>query len=101
MKLLVVTCLIENKKDVMDIFHKASVNVFSMIQATGIKYNHGSDLLEDWFGSGEGEYDSLMLFSFTTEAAAGEALKQVNDFNREKETAFPIRAFVLSAEQSI
>ena len=44
----------------MKIFHEAKVKVFSVTETTGVKDEHDADLLDDWFGNKDGEYDSLI-----------------------------------------
>lgn len=100
MKLLFVTCLQDFKTDVMKIFHQASVKVFSVTDTTGVKDEHDMNLLDDWFGNKDGEYDSLILFSFTSSETAAEALRLINNFNEEAGNRFPIRAFILPVEAS-
>lgn len=98
MKLLFVTCLQDYKTEVMTIFHQAQVKVFSITETTGVKDEHNANLLHDWFGNKDGEYDSLILFSFTSEETAGTAMKLIKDFNEKDGNRFPIRAFILPVE---
>lgn len=100
MKLLFVTCLSDFKADVMKIFHEARVKVFSVTETTGVKDEHDPDLLADWFGNKDGEYDSLILFSFTTGETASDAMTRIRQYNEEKGNQFPIRAFILPVEQA-
>jgi hypothetical protein len=100
MKLLVVICLTDHKKVVTNILHKARVSVFSVSETTGIKDDHDLNLLDDWFGNKDGEYDSLMFFSFTNAEAAGQTMQLITQYNLEQPSGFPIRAFILSVEQS-
>ena len=100
MKLLFVTCLSDFKADVMKIFHEARVRVFSVTQTTGVKDEHDVDLLDDWFGNKDGEYDSLILFSFSPEATATEAMLRIREYNKEKGNQFPIRAFIMPVEEA-
>ena len=100
MKLLFVTCLSDFKADVMKIFHEARVKVFSVTETTGVKDEHDVDLLDDWFGNKDGEYDSLILFSFTPEATAADAMLRIREYNKEKGNQFPIRAFIMPVEEA-
>ncbi len=100
MKLLFVTCLSDFKADVMKIFHEAKVRVFSVTETTGVKDEHDADLLDDWFGNKDGEYDSLILFSFTPEATASEAMRLIKQYNLEQENKFPVRAFIMPVEEA-
>ncbi len=100
MKLLFVTCLSDFKADVMRIFHEAKVRVFSVTETTGVKDEHDINLLDDWFGNKDGEYDSLILFSFTGAATAATAMKLIKKYNSAQVDKFPIRAFILPVEES-
>jgi hypothetical protein len=100
MKLLFVTCLRDFKSDVMRLFHQAGIKIFSITETLGIKDEHDINLLEDWFGNKEGEYDSLIVFSFTSDQAAQHAMSLVNGYNEAGEGRFPIRAFILPVEVS-
>lgn len=100
MKLLFVTCLSDFRADVMKIFHEARVKVFSVTETTGVKDEHDPDLLDDWFGNKDGEYDSLIMFSFTTSETAAAAMDRIRQYNEEKGNQFPIRAFILPVEQA-
>lgn len=100
MKLLFVTCLRDFKADVMKIFHQANVKVFSVTETTGVKDEHDPNLLDDWFGNKDGEYNSLILFSFTNSGTASEAMRLIKEYNEEAGNRFPIRAFILPVEDS-
>ena len=100
MKLFIVTCLKEYQADVLKIFNKAQITVFSMADVTGFKNGRAEDVLDDWFASGDERFDSQVLFSFTSGKNAGEALELVSMYNKENETAFPLRAFIVPVEKS-
>ena len=100
MKLLFVTCLQEHKSEVTKIFHEAKVKVFSVTETTGIKDERDTNLLDDWFGNKDGEYDSLILFSFTDNDTARSAMEGIRKYNQVSDTAFPIRAFILPIEEA-
>lgn len=100
MKLLIVTCLKEYQADVLKIFKQAQITVFSMADVTGFKNGQAEDLLDDWFARGDEKFDSELLFSFTSDKNAEDALQLVTSFNKENETAFPLRAFIVPVEKS-
>lgn len=100
MKLLFVTCVKESKKEVKKIFHEASIQVFSISETTGVKDERDTNLLDDWFGSREGEFDSLFLFSFTTAENAELAMQLIRKHNESNGSGFPIRGFVMPVERS-
>lgn len=99
-QLLVVTCLNEYQKIVAGIFQKAKINVYSITNAIGHREGSGSDMLERWFGSGEPDFDSQIIFSFTESTNADQALDLIREQNLKQEE-FPIRAFVINIEKSV
>ena len=100
MKLLVVTSLKDYQKKVAKIFEQAKISVFSMSDTIGFKENNSPNLIDEWFGAGTDHFDSIFLFSFTTEANADHALELIKDYNATEECKFPIRAFIVPVEKS-
>ncbi len=98
MKFLIVTCIKESRKDVFTLFKQANIKVFSMSDVIGIKDYQQHNLLEDWFASGDEQFDSQMIFSFTPEENAKKAMELINQYNEKNETGFPLRGFVLPVE---
>lgn len=100
MKLLIVTSLKEYQQTVAAIFDEAQIKVFSVTNTIGHKDDHNTNLLDNWFASGEEEFDSIFLFSFTEDANAVTALDLIKKYNENALSEFPIRAFILPVEQS-
>ncbi len=100
MKLFIATCLKEYHEDMLKIFKQAQITVFSITDVTGFKNDKAEDLLDDWFASGDEKFDSQVLFSFTNDKNAEAALQLVANFNKENETAFPLRGFIVPVEKS-
>lgn len=100
MKLLVVTSLKEYQQTVASIFEDAQIKVFSVSNTIGHKDGHKQNLLDNWFASGEEQFDSIVLFSFTDDANAIVALELIKKHNKNTGTDFPIRAFILPVERS-
>lgn len=90
----------DNQRDVSKIFHAAGINVFSVTETVGFKDGHEPDLMESWFSSGEEQYDSLFLFSFTGQEHTEKVMALVKEFNLQTQTQFPLRAFVMPVEAS-
>jgi hypothetical protein len=99
MKLFIVTTLKDYQDAVIEIFKAAKIPVFSITDVVGFKDDHHANILEEWFASGIEKCDSLMIFSFTTEENALHAMTMVDDYNRENETGFPVRAFIVPVEK--
>ncbi len=100
MKLFIVTSLKDYQDDVIKIFKKAQIPVFSITDVVGVKDNGHADLMEEWFASGDEKFDSLMIFSFTTEENAAHGLDLIENYNETNTTGFPIRAFIVPVEKS-
>ena len=100
MKLLIVTSIKEYQKNVADILHKAQIKVFSVSETTGFKDDDGEMLMDDWFAAGEESFDSVFIFSFTTEDKAEQAVSMIKIYNEKHVSQFPIRAFVVPVEKS-
>ncbi len=101
MKLLVVAAIKEETEKVSAILKKAAISVFSVTDTMGIKNTVDTDLLTDWFSRGVGKFDSVIIFCFTTEANTETALKEIETYNQQQASNFPIRAFVLAVEKSL
>jgi uncharacterized protein YhfF len=100
MKLLVVTSLKEYQQAVAAIFEVAQIKVFSVTRTIGHKEGHNENLLDNWFASGEEQFDSIVLFSFTEETNAVAAVGLIKKYNETTASGFPVRAFILAVEQS-
>ena len=100
MKLLIVTSLKDYQKEAIKLFRKAGIKVFSVSKTMGFKEDDSVNLMDSWF-SNEAEYfDSIVVFSFTTDEKSNHALELVNLHNTESQIEFPIRAFVMSIEKA-
>jgi hypothetical protein len=100
MKFFIVTCLKEYQDDVTKIFKEANITVFSATDVIGFKDNQPFNLLEDWFASGDEKFDSLLIFSFTANENAEHGLQLIKKYNKESETNFPVRAFIVPVEKA-
>ncbi len=101
MKLLVVTCLKEYLNDVSKIFKQANIDVFSTSEIVGHRDGAPLNLLEDWFASGDEQFDSLMIFTFTNELNAEHGLELIKNYNAILKENFPVRAFVMPVEKFV
>lgn len=101
MKLLVVTCLKEYLSDVSKIFKQANIDVFSTSDIVGHRDGAPLNLLEDWFASGNEQFDSLMIFTFTNQSNAEHGIELIKNYNVTLKENFPVRAFVMPVEKSL
>lgn len=100
MKLFIVTCLKEFQDNVSKIFKDAGIQVFSATPVIGFRNDQPMNILDSWFAAGEEKMDSLMLFSFTGEENANQAMDLIKKFNNRNETPFPLRAFIIPVENA-
>lgn len=100
MKLLFVTSIKEDQQTVAAIFVKAGIEVFSITETVGVKNKQSFDLMDAWFSSGSEKADALILFSFTAQDKAFQAIELIKTHNEATASAFPIRAFIMPVEQS-
>lgn len=100
MKLLVITSLKEYQKKVAQIMEQTGISIFSVSETIGFKDQKTSNLLDNWFSSGNEQFDSVFLFSFTEEAKAETAMELVKKHNVENVTGFPVRAFIIPVDKS-
>ncbi len=99
MKLLVVTSLKEFHSDVSRLLDEAGVAVFSVTDTVGYKKSRQKPLADGWYGTGDGKFNSIFFFSFTSDEVAAEALRRIEACNAESRTRFPVRGFVCPVEQ--
>ena len=100
MKFLIITCIKEYQEIAYKLFSQSGIRVYSTTDIVGYKDNQNLNMLEDWFASGDEQFDSCMLFSFTTEINANKAMELVLNYNQNNHTDFPIRAFIVPVEKS-
>ncbi|MBS1527275.1 MAG: hypothetical protein JST19_16605 [Bacteroidetes bacterium] len=101
MKCIIATSLKEYKNDVFRIFKEAGINVYSTTDITGVKQNGSPDILQEWFATGDEKAESVVIFSFTDENKVRNVKDLVKKYNKQNETGFPIRAFIIPVEDSI
>lgn len=100
MKLITVTALKEFSEKLTAIFRKAEIHVFSATDIIGFNDGSKDNLIDGWFGTSDVHFDSVLLFSFTEDEKANKALQYVQEYNQEHSGNFPLRAFILTVENS-
>lgn len=101
MKLFIVACLKDDQAEVQHLFKQANISIFSITDVIGFKQNNAVNLLENWFASGDEQFDSMLVFSFTTIENVDNCMQLIEAFNAKTQSQFPIRAFVMPVEKSI
>ncbi|MBI3221478.1 MAG: hypothetical protein HYZ44_18350 [Bacteroidetes bacterium] len=100
MKLLIVTSLKDYQKEAIKLFHQAGIKVFSVSKTMGFKEDDSANLMDSWFSNEAEHFDSIVMFSFTTDEKASRALDLVNSYNTDSKIEFPIRAFFMPIEKA-
>jgi hypothetical protein len=100
MKLLIVTAIKECRKEVARLFNENGIGIYSVTNMHGVRSDADNRMVNNWFG-GEWEerYESVMLFSFTEDAAAERTLSSISSYNHSQNSPFPIKAFILPVEK--
>ena len=99
MKLLIINTIKEYQSEVIQILKNSQVPVFSITETRGFKNEIESFDISAWFGNQTGDFDSLVIYSFTEEDKARKAIELINKYN-ETHTRFPLRGFMLPVELS-
>ncbi|NLR58175.1 hypothetical protein HGH93_08705 [Chitinophaga polysaccharea] len=101
MKLFIVTCLKELLGDISKIFKLANIDIFSSGDIIGHRDGQPPGILEEWFASGNPQFDSVMIFAFTSDANTKLGIELIIDYNKKLKENFPVRAFVLPVEKYV
>ena len=101
MQLIMVTAVKESAEDITRIFRSSGIEAYSTTDIAGFRKHPELHHTDEWFGTGDPAFDSVLFFSFTAPAAAEKALQQIREWNNTNTAGFPIRAFLLPVTQSI
>lgn len=100
MKLLIVTCIEEDKEKAERLFKEAGVPVFSTVPVKGHQSGFTNYLPDNWFGNKEEETSAVMFFSFTDEEKATRMLKLVKLNNNQLRDNFLMHGFIMPVSQN-
>lgn len=98
MKLLIITAVKEYSDQAVALVKKAGITVFSATDIIGFKDGSQHNLLDDWFGTGEARFNSVLLFSFAADEQAKQTIELVQEYNQSLADDFPLRAFMVPVE---
>ena len=98
MKLLIVTCLTDYGDKVVEMLTQVGIPVFSKTETTEFKETQHTNLIDNWYGGDNDNYNSIFFFSFTDQNKAESMLEAINLRNIEKNKLFPIRGFIMPVE---
>ena len=95
MKFFIVTCVKElQKKD--QLFKQANINAFSSTDVVGFKDNQDQNPLEECVAHGDEQFDSKMIFSFTSDANARKGMSFVQEHNETNASGSHTRIYCTS-----
>jgi hypothetical protein len=98
MKLLMVTCLTDYGDKVVEMLTQVGISVFSKTETTEFKETQHTNLIDNWYGGDNDNYNSIFFFSFTDQNKAERMLEAIDLRNTEKNKLFPIRGFIMPVE---
>lgn len=101
MKLVIVTAVDAYHEQVISLFKKAQIDLFSESGIDGYKNGNAGSLASTWFPIEKGSHPSNLFFSFTEEDNIALLFEGITLFNSQLETQNPIRAVVVPIEKYI
>lgn len=95
MNLLILTLVEEEFKSANEILKQAGVEIYSISETIGMKPNQEINVSENWFGSLQSNTKSFMVYCFTNSETSKKVIEKVNQYNKQSNCPFPIKAFSL------
>jgi len=100
MKMVIITCLSDYEKDIMNLLEKADVNAFSAFNIDGYRNDKNELDFQTWFPSTQLGSESLMFFSFDTANKIKNLFELIKKYNQTLNTN-PVKAAIMPIEESI
>lgn len=100
MKMLVITAIQMFEEDILKMLRENKVNAFSSTELVGYGNKKASNIDDNWFGSGNGKYQSMLFFAFLPESSVDGIFKAVEAFNDSQKTQSRVHISVLNVEKS-
>ena len=99
MKLLVILCVEDLQETVARLLHDTGISRMGVVPYRGYRKSARCTAL-GWFGRGSAceQADSLLMFSFTEETLARQAVVRIDQYNGEHASHFVPRAYVLDVD---
>lgn len=100
MKMLFITAIASYEKDIVAILKSSQIHSFSSAPILG-HVNHQDPHLEDnWFGSNQPDYQSMLFFSLVADEFANEAYQRIEAFNNTLESKSKIHISILNVTKN-
>jgi len=101
MKLLLVTVVEQFEEDIIKLFKAVKIESFSESHIDGYKNPASVYMTSSWFPSDSSGVKSSLFFSFTSEEKIDPLFDLIEIFNKNMDTANPIKAVVVPIEKHI
>lgn len=99
MKLIIISTVKECKKDIASILASQGVYNFSLVESKVYQIESKVKSLDDWFGTGSGTVEEVLIQSVVTSEQAMECIMALNQYNAQDEMFFKVKAYVVNVEQ--
>ena len=101
MKLLLITCVKQFKKEVKDILKKADVKTYTYKDVIGYRDANQFSMQDNWFAHDMNEGKSILFYAIMKKENIDLVFDLVTAFNNEQETLSSIHVAVTPIERSI
>ena len=101
MKLLIVTSIVEHKKEICEIFKNSKIHTYSTFPIDGHKLQVPNEMMDNWFSYGRETIDSKLYFTFASDAEIETVMEKLDAFNKEKKPVNPIQGIVIPIEKHL
>jgi len=100
MKLIVVSCLREDKEKAMQIMEQCGIAWIYFVDSSDYRAGQKPSLMDGWFAINKEFTESVILFSLTDAAKASLVIEASDLLNSERsEECYPLKSFVVPLEK--
>lgn len=100
MKMLIITAIESYEKDIVAILKSTKINSFSSTNVLGHVNHHDPHLEDNWFGSNQPDYQSILFFSLVADAFVDDVYNRIEDFNKTLESKSKIHISILNVDKN-
>lgn len=100
MKLIIITAVLEFKKDIKRILKNTDIPLFSYTEITGYRNITKEAKIDNWFPGERHETNSIMFYVFIKKEDTNELFQRVKTFNDKQESLSKVHVAVLDVEKS-
>lgn len=100
MKLIVISCLREDKEKAMQMMEKCGISWIYFVDSNDYMAGQKPALMDGWFAMDKEYIDSVILFSLTDESKANKVIEICDEFNANRgDECYPLKSFVVPLEK--